>query len=237
MAASDVYSKLSNLNLGEDNNETERPKHFWNRALVAMKFNFEPTWFDATWRAEKKPNFGMRNLDATLEERCSLKLEITGPLIDSYLREIGRAFWAKLGRSKCSGLMPPIKVFIPYNIYRHISTMCVGYGADMSCEGSNGQQMLLQINTLETASKVFSPVRFEGDNYLRKRHFSKVKEDGRNILQFTGRAAVVVGKKTPILMEYSIKMEKVTVTFYVQRYDKDGFAQNLQLQALCNSVS
>jgi hypothetical protein len=37
MAASDVSSKLSNLNLGEDNNEMERPKHFWNRALVAMK--------------------------------------------------------------------------------------------------------------------------------------------------------------------------------------------------------
>jgi hypothetical protein len=62
MAASDVSSKLSNLNLGEDNNEMERPKHFWNRALVAMKFNLEPTWLDATWKAEQKPNFGMRNL-------------------------------------------------------------------------------------------------------------------------------------------------------------------------------
>ena len=47
-----VSSKLSNLNLGEDNNEMERPKHFWNRALVAMKFNFEPTWLDATWKVE-----------------------------------------------------------------------------------------------------------------------------------------------------------------------------------------
>jgi hypothetical protein len=62
MAASDVSSKLSNLNLGEDNNEMERPKHFWNRALPAMKFNFEPNWLDATWKAEQKPNFGMRNL-------------------------------------------------------------------------------------------------------------------------------------------------------------------------------
>ena len=47
-----VSSKLSNLNLGEDNNEMERSKHFWNRALVAMKFNFEPTWLDATWKVE-----------------------------------------------------------------------------------------------------------------------------------------------------------------------------------------
>ena len=109
MAASNVSSKLSTLNLGKDNNETERPKHFWNRALVTMKFSFEPIWLDAAWKAEQKPNFGMRNLEAVLEERCSFKLEITGPLIDSYLKEIGRAFLAKLGRSKCTGLMPPIK--------------------------------------------------------------------------------------------------------------------------------
>jgi hypothetical protein len=42
MAESDISSKLLNLNIGEDNNETERPKHFWNRAMVAMKFNLEP---------------------------------------------------------------------------------------------------------------------------------------------------------------------------------------------------
>jgi hypothetical protein len=40
-------------------------------------------------------------------------LEITGPLIDNCLREIGRAFWSKIGGSKSTGLMPPIKVFIP----------------------------------------------------------------------------------------------------------------------------
>ena len=55
-----------------------------------------------------RPN-GNQISEAVLEERCSFKLEITGTLIDSYLKEIGRAFLAKLGRSKCSGLMPPIK--------------------------------------------------------------------------------------------------------------------------------
>ena len=215
MAASELSSKLSNLYLGEDNNETERQKHFWNRALIAMKFNLEPTWLDATWKAERKPNFGMRDLDAILEERCSFKLEIVGPLIDGYLGEIGKAFWAKLGRSKCTGLMPPIKLYIPYNIYRHISTMCVGYGADMSCIGKNSQQMVLRITGTETASKVFSPARFAGDNYLRKRLYCKVNKGGRNILQFSGKAAVVVGVNTPIQMDYSTKTEKVTVTFFV----------------------
>ena len=93
MAASDVSSKLSNLNLGKDNNETERPKHFWNRALVAMRFSFELIWLDAAWKAEQEPNFGMRNLEAALEEQCSLKLENHWPLFDGYLKKIGRAFW------------------------------------------------------------------------------------------------------------------------------------------------
>ena len=97
MADSDFSSKLSNLNLGKDNNETERPKHFLNGALVTMKFSLEPIWLDAAWKAEQKPNFGMRNLEAVFEKRCSLKLEITGPLIDSYLKEIAWSFWAKLG--------------------------------------------------------------------------------------------------------------------------------------------
>ena len=79
MAISDVPSKLSNLNLGKDNNETERPKHFWNRALVAMKFSFEPIWLDAAWKAEQKPNFGMRNLEAVLEERSPSNWRSLGP--------------------------------------------------------------------------------------------------------------------------------------------------------------
>ena len=68
MADSNFSSKLSNLNLGKDSNETERPMHFWNRALVTMKFSLEHIRLDAAWKAEQKPNFGMRNLEAVLEK-------------------------------------------------------------------------------------------------------------------------------------------------------------------------
>ena len=233
MAKADISSQLSNLNLGEFVEETERPEFFWNRAMIAMKFNVESKWLDAVWRCKTKPNYGMQNLDATLEERCLLKLELTGPLVDGYLREIGRAFAAKLGRSRNTGLMPPVKLFVPYTIFRHICTICVGYGGTLTCNNVKGQ-IVVKINSIATATKVFSPVRFGGDNFLRKRHYSKVKEAGRNILQYQGKAAVVVGEQTPILFEYSQKHEKATITFFVQRYDKDDFAMNLQLQALCN---
>ena len=81
---------------------------------------------------------------------------------------------------------------------------------------------------------MFSPVRFSGHIFLRKRHFNKIRQDGRTIFQYSGRAAVVVGKSTPLLLDYNLKQEKLTLTFYVQRYNKDEFSLDLRLEALIN---
>jgi hypothetical protein len=94
--------------------------------------------------------------------------------------------------------------------------------------------MSVHVESYQNAAKVFSPVRFQGTNFLKKRHFQKVMENGRNIFKYSGRAAVVVGKSTPMLFEYNFKQEKLTVTFYVQRYNKDDFSLDLLLQALIN---
>ena len=89
---------------------------------------------------------------------------------------------------------------------------------------------------MEGVSKVFSPVRFAGNNFLRKRQFLKVNENGRNVFKYTGRAAVVVSQSTPLILQYNTKQEKLTVLFYVQRYDKDDFSLDISLQALLNSA-
>jgi hypothetical protein len=70
---------------------------------------------------------------------------------------------------------------------------------------------------------------------LKKRHFEKVKENGRNIFKYSRRAAVVVGKSTPLLFEYNIKQQKLT-TFYMQSYNKEDFLLDLHLQALINKM-
>ena len=176
----------------------------------------------------------MRDLDPILEERASNKFELTGPLIDGYLQEIGKSIFSKLGRSRNTGLMPPIRLFVPYGILRHIFNVAVGYGGTLKSKKTN---MSVAIETFENASKVFSPVRFFGTNYLKKRHFDKVKENGRNVLKYSGRAAVVVGKSTPLMFEYNMKQQKLTTTFYVQRYDKENFSLDLCLQALINQAT
>ena len=94
--------------------------------------------------------------------------------------------------------------------------------------------MLVNVDRFETATKIFSSVRFGGNNFLNKRQFTKVKENGRTILKYAGRAAIVVGKSTPMIFDYNIKQERLTFTFYVQRYDKEDYSLDLRLQALIN---
>ena len=163
--AEKVIASLSSLKLGSSGDDTERSTRFWNPALVAMKFSVETLWMKTVWETESKPNYGMRDLDPILEERASNKFELTGPLIDSFLRELGKCIYSKLGRSRNTGLMPPVKLFVPYNIFRHICDVAAGYGGSLR---STKSQILVTIESFNTASKAFSPVRFSGHNFLKK---------------------------------------------------------------------
>jgi hypothetical protein len=87
--------------------------------------------------------------------------------------------------------------------------------------------MSVRLDSFKNVAKVFSFSRHE----LFK---EKTLENWRNILKYSGRAAVVVSSSTPMLFEYNFKREKLTVTFYVQRYNKDDFSLDLRLQALIN---
>ena len=69
--------------------ETERGDRFWNTNSVEMKFSTEKEWLRRVRFAENKPNYGMRDLDPVLEELTGNKLELVGPLVDGFLKEIG----------------------------------------------------------------------------------------------------------------------------------------------------
>jgi hypothetical protein len=174
-ASSDFTQCFSNLKLCSSGEETERSERFWNASTVELKFGVE-----RMWKCQNKPNLGMRNLDAILEERASFKLEMVGPLIDGYLTEIGKGMFTKLGRSRNTGLMPPIKLFVPYSIFWHVCNIVVGYGGSLSLKKN---RMLVEITNSDNAGK----------------------------------------------------QEKLTIIFYVQRYDKNDFSLDATLQALLNS--
>ena len=142
MAESNLAECLLNMKLGSSGEDTERSERFWNASTVELKFGVERAWLDAVWKCEKKPNLGMRDLDPIFEERASYKLELVGPLIDSFFREIGRGMFSKLGRSRNTGLMPPLRLFVPYNIFRHLSNATSLSAMEVLCRKRKARLLL-----------------------------------------------------------------------------------------------
>ena len=77
-------------------------KKFWNNNEVELKFSFEREWIKAVRRARGRPNYGMGNMNGGLEEVCGNKLELSGPLVDSYLFQIGKQISSTLEGSIAS---------------------------------------------------------------------------------------------------------------------------------------
>ena len=223
------------LNLKSFAECSERGDCFWNTSVTEMKFSVEREWIKSVQSAENKPNYGMENMDGLLEEVVGNKLELVGPLLDGHLKEIGRAISQKLRRSKATGLMAPVILFIPWVVFRHILVLARGYSGEIksSRDGKNHQVWLDSEDSLE---KLFSPSRFSGGNFIANRHFKKVPyQVGKRLVSvFNGRSVVVATKNTPFIMDYSTKTERTTVTFYVQRYSAEKLAIDTGLQALMN---
>ena len=184
------------IDLRGNTENTEREKKFWNVNEVEMKSTFEREWIKAIRRARRRPNYGMGNMSSGLEEICGNKLELTGPLIDSYLLEIGNQVSAKLTRSKATS---PVILFVPWPVFRHITVLFRGYGTEVTFDNRKSK-VISTFNLLETAEKIFSLARFEGQDVLRKRHF---------------RSTVAISQTTPFCFDYNLINQKVTVTFYI----------------------
>ena len=234
MAANSQFSganELTKLNLAPMEDDSERGLKFWNKTAVQMKFGVERQWVKSVRFCDKKPNYGMQNLDPVLEELTGNKLELVGPMLDGFLKEIGTLILSKLARSRMTGLMAPISLFMPYSIFKHVWVLISGYGGDVHTS-KDGLKISLIVNKYQTAEKVWSPARFSGENFLLKRNFEKIPENGRMVYHYKGKATVVITNNTPLKIDYSVKQQKAVVTFYVQRYDKDDFAVDAGLQNL-----
>lgn len=225
----------SKLNLRGNNVDTERGEKFWNTSEVEMKFSVEREWIRAIRKARCRPNYGMGSMNSGLEEIAGNKLELSGPLIDLYLKEIGEQIGSKLSRSKSTGLASPVILFVPWQIFRHVTTLFRGYGASEVRFDRKKSQIISIINSMETMDKVFSPSRFDGRDFLRKRHFGRVPDkNGKLVSEYKGRSAIVVTESTPCTFNFNLRKQKVTVTFFIQRYSSSDFAVDTTLQALMN---
>lgn len=179
--------------------ETERGSGFWNSSVVEMKFSVEKRWIKCVRKAENKPKYGMAQMDGQLEEVIGNKLELAGPLIDSYLKEIGKCIASKLNRSKATGLVNPVVLFFPWAVFRHVLTLIRGYWGDVTLTHS---RLSITITERHSLVKLFSPSRFSGEKFIAHRHLKKVpSKSGNKLLSvFNGRSLVVVTRNTPFKM-------------------------------------
>jgi len=200
-----------------------------------MKFSVERMWIKAVRKSKRKPNYGMLNMDAQLEEVVGNKLELVGPLLDSYLREIGKAMKGKLSRSKATGLVNPVNLFIPWTVFRHMLVLALGYSGDVNTQG-DGLKHVLTLSKMDSVRKLFSPSRFSGETFFAQRHFKRVpsKAGGKTESVYDGRSAIVVTEKTPFCINYAMNTQRATVTFYIQRHTAEHFVMDSSLQALMN---
>ena len=119
-----------------------------------------------------------------------------------------------------------------FQIFRHRWVLVQSYGGNI--ESSKKGEKITTITRPDIAEKIWSPAKFSGENFLTKQHYEKIPEKGRIIQTFSGKSIVVVTQATPIEIKFSMKHQRITTTFYVQRYDRYGFAKDSNLQKLMN---
>ena len=98
--------------------------------MIEIKFSIERSWIKSKRSAKNKPNYAMTDMDSLLEEVVGNKLEMCGQLIDSNLKEIGKAIGSKLSRSKATSLANPVILFVPWPVFRHVLILATGYSRD-----------------------------------------------------------------------------------------------------------
>lgn len=172
---------------------------------------------------------------ATIEEVVRNKLELVGPMIDSYLQEIGKSMKCKLSRSKVTGLVNPVSFFIPWTVFRHLLVLVWRYCGDVHTL-VDGLKHVLTLTEMDSVRKLFSPSRFSGETFFAQRHFKRVpsKAGGKTESVYNGRSAIVVTESTPFCMNYAMKTQHVRVTFFIQRYTAEHFVVHSSLHALMN---
>lgn len=121
----------------------------------------------------QKQEFGSGVLNGEIEENVGNHLLLSGPLVDSYLYEIGKGFLEKLRRSHLTGLvLTQVAIFIHRQIFDYLCSIIVAYNGEIRVTKRN--KLICFLDNAEGANKLFHPSRFDGSNSLVKRKFKKV---------------------------------------------------------------
>ena len=132
----------------------ERNDNFWLQNQFQLS-KVEADWYKETVSKEADGPYSMGSeLNGGLEKTVGNRLTIVGPMIDTYLKEIGVFIAGKVSR-KSTGLAAPITLLVPWQVMRHITSLCTGYGADVKfvdAKSKTKEKLVVFIEKPETAS-------------------------------------------------------------------------------------
>ncbi|XP_066269206.1 uncharacterized protein [Branchiostoma lanceolatum] len=215
-----------------------RDWRFWQPTSTAVKTTITPMfrrWMREAVPDTYRPDYGMMDLDREIEEISGNALLLSGPLNDFFLTQIGGEIAARLKRNSGTGLTT-FEDKVPPTIFSQLMYLMKRYGAQVDLSGTKGAGMYgtveVTITSLAVLNKVFSGTRSDGRNYLLKMHFDKERTpDMQVISHYRGKTQVVVTESRPFKLQYNSSRGKVAVSFFRQKYDRNGMAINTQLQA------
>ena len=183
-------------------------------------------------------------MDPALKKATGHRLCLIGPLVDKYLERIGKIMYRRLARKHVTGEVQPVNEYIPVEIFNHMLSLFGGYGCSLNTtyfktkkkQTNVLKKQYIWIESDSSANKLFAPWRFDGTNYLAKRHFIKKLVPGTKKQKYEcdGYAKVAVCEETPIRLVYEYKTNILSVCFIIQRYTADGFAIDSSVQAQMN---
>lgn len=87
------------------------------------------------------------------------KLELCGPLIDSYLKEIGKGIVSKLNRSKVTGLATAVILFVLWAVFQLVLTLARGYSGNVELSDHSVKHSMVFTKT-DSLEKLLSSARF-----------------------------------------------------------------------------
>ena len=157
-------------------------------------------------------------------------------MLDTYLKELGAMFLSKLLRGKVTGIQQSSKLLIPWQVMVNLILLAKNYGAVVVGEpkkNSKEKNIIITVSTDFCISKIWHPVRCLR-NCISRRRYVKLAENSKKYIH-NSCSKVVVTPNTPLVLSYETKSQKVVMTFYVQRYDKDNVATDAALQAKINA--
>ncbi|XP_019637146.1 PREDICTED: uncharacterized protein LOC109479596 [Branchiostoma belcheri] len=172
-----------------------------------------------------------------IEEAAGNMLMLSGPLIDVYLTKLGEEVASRLRRNNSTGLAT-FADFIPSQAFTPIMYLIQRYGGQVSHFQGRGPygKVEIKITSLEVLEAVLSGERSDGRNYFMRQHFDRERTPDKKVIShYRGVTEVLVNEALPFTMQYSSSRHKVKVSFYRQKYDRNGMVENSVLQAAGSS--